>query len=191
MSNIQKPFLFSDVKSASLEVITGPMFSGKTTALLQRVNFFKENNYKVKCLKPKIDTRYSSNDIVTHNQETLPAIIISNHQDLLAIKQSHPDVIALDEIQFFDDYILDFCVEMLEQGVKIIATGLNKDYQAKPFTQTINFISIADHVEFLNGDCDLCGDISTFTYRKDDSKNQVLIGGNDLYETRCRNCYSK
>ena len=191
MSNIQKPFLFSDVKSASLEVITGPMFSGKTTALLDRVNFFRENNFKVVALKAAIDHRHSVDDIVTHNKKKIQATIIGDKADLLVFKETIPDVLVIDEIQFFGKYILGFCLKMLDEGAKVVVTGLNKDYQGKPFKQTIDFIAIADHVEFLQGTCDQCGDLSTFTYRKGNQEDQILIGGNDLYESRCRKCYFK
>lgn len=189
MPNIQKPFLFSDVKAPSLEVITGPMFSGKTTTLIDRVNTYQKEGLKVLCLKPAIDQRYSESEIVTHNKEAVEAKVVTSKEDLEVIKDSLPDVLAIDEIQFFGEYIIDFTTELLQQGVRVVVTGLNKDYQTKEFERTSQFMEKADHVEMLHGECHQCGDRSIYTYRKSSSGGQVLVGGHDLYESRCHSCY--
>jgi thymidine kinase len=172
-----------------IEVICGSMFSGKTEELIRRLKRAKIANLKVEIFKPSIDVRYDEIKIVSHDENTIHSTPIDNSQTLLLLAQD-VDVVGIDEAQFFDDEIANVCDELALRGVRVIVAGLDMDYMAKPFGQMPFLLAKADYITKLHAICVKCGNIANFTYRKIPNDDLVVLGEKDIYEPRCRICYT-
>ncbi|GMN27786.1 hypothetical protein TIFTF001_001799 [Ficus carica] len=177
----------------SVHVIMGPMFAGKTTSLLRRVNSESNNGRNVALIKSSKDTRYAVDSVVTHDGVKFPCWVLP---DLSSCKlklgqdaYDKLDVIGIDEAQFFDD-LYDFCCQAADHDGKIvILAGLDGDYLRRSFGPVLDVIPLADTVTKLTARCELCGKRAFFTLRKTDDKQTELIGGSDLYMPVCRQHY--
>ena len=181
----------------SLTTIIGPMFSGKTTELMRLHDRDVIAGKKVVLYKPKDDDRYHENKIITHagdkrdaNSFYRPNEIWENYQ----IKQ--PDAIYIDEVQFFDNGIIDVIDNILYENVDVTVSSLNRDYKGNPFkfmnstvTHIGELLARADNITLLTAVCEQCGNNATRTYRTTDNQNLIDIGGKDKYEARCPTCY--
>jgi thymidine kinase len=172
-----------------IEVICGSMFSGKTEELIRRLKRVKFANLKVEIFKPAIDIRYSEMSIVSHDTNAIQSTPIDNSQKILLMAQD-ADVIGIDEAQFFDDQLPYVCDELAYKGIRVIVAGLDMDYTGKPFGQMPFIMAKADYVTKLHAICMKCGNIANFTYRKIPSDDLVVLGEKDIYEPRCRICYT-
>lgn len=171
----------------SIEVITGPMFSGKTTLLLKRLQTAKNQGLRTVLLKPKMDTRYSNTYVVTHDNISEKCKTIESLCDIL--KYVHEvDVIGIDEVQFFSDSLLLFADEISDRGIRLIFAGLDMDYLKFPFGCMPQLMAKADDVIKLHGLCTICGKPAMYSKRISGSKQSILIG-TDEYESRCRDCW--
>ncbi len=168
-----------------IEVITGCMFSGKTEELIRRLRRAKIAKQKVKIFKPQIDTRYSEEEIVSHNSQALPSEIVNSAEEILQ-KVGDAQVIGIDEAQFFDEGIVDVCNKLADEGKRVIVAGLDQDYKGKPFEPMPQLLAIAEYITKTLAICVVCGNPADRTQRKVVSKDRVLIGASDLYEARCR-----
>lgn len=185
-------------KNLKLDIILGPMFSGKTTKLIEIMNSFDKEKIKYLAVKPQIDNRYTkeneNNYIVSHNLIKKECKIPSNLKDVLEeIKKSSEqiDYIIIDEAQFFEN-LFDFCIICLEElNINVIVTGLDGDYQRKPMGEILNLLPIANTITKLSSRCNICNQEAIFTHRISNEKNQVLIGGSDKYIPLCRFHYVK
>lgn len=174
-------------------MIVGPMFAGKTTALLRRIQSQSSNGRSVAIIKSNKDTRYGLDSIVTHDGMKLPCWALPN---LTSFKQKFGqgaydelDVIGIDEAQFFDD-LYDFCREAADiDGKTVIVAGLDGDYLRRNFGSVLNIIPLADSVTKLTARCEICGNRAFFTLRKTEEKETELIGGADVYMPVCRQHY--
>ncbi len=173
-----------------IEVICGSMFSGKTEELIRRLKRVKIANLKVEIFKPAIDTRYDEVKIISHDTNAIQSTRIDNSQTILLMAQD-VDVIGIDEAQFFDDQLPYVCDELARQGIRVIVAGLDMDYLGKPFGQMPFIMAKADYVTKLHAICVRCGNIANYSYRKIPSDDQVMLGATDIYEPRCRVCYSE
>ena len=173
-----------------IEVICGPMFSGKTEELIRRLKRAIIAKNKILVFKPKIDNRYSDNLIVSHNNNSIESIIIDNESEILNIPND-VNIIGIDEIQFFTKEIVDICIKLANQNKRVIVSGLDKDFQGKPFGIMPNILSEAEYISKLNAICNVCGDYAFFTKRISNDKEQILLGELDKYEANCRNCFYK
>ena len=168
-----------------IEVIAGCMFSGKTEELIRRLRRAMIAKQEVKIFKPKIDVRYSEKEIVSHNSQTLPSEIVENSEEILA-KAGSAQVIGIDEVQFFDNGIVDVCNKLADEGKRVIVAGLDQDYKGKPFEPMPQLLAIAEYITKTLAICVVCGNPADRTQRKIVSKDRVLVGAADLYEARCR-----
>ena len=176
--------------SGWIETVCGPMFSGKTEELINRITRVKISGKSVAILKPKTDDRYSKEYIVSHNQRKIKCIIIDKPIDIITITKDI-EVVGIDEIQFFDNSIVNICIELANNGKRVIACGLDKDYAAKPFGPIPLLLAESEYVTKLSSICIQCGDLGSFSKRITKEKNQVVLGESDKYEATCRRCYYK
>lgn len=178
----------SGERRGSIEVICGSMFSGKTEELIRRLKRARIANLRTEIFKPKIDTRYHEQQIVSHDENAILSTPIESAQSILLLA-SDVDVVGIDEAQFFDDQLPDVCDQLAYRGVRVIVAGLDMDYSAKPFGQMPFLLAKADYITKLHAICVKCGNIANYSYRKVVNPDQLLLGEKDLYEPRCRKCY--
>ena len=184
--------IFINLIISKLELIIGPMFSGKSTELIRRIRLLKVINKKVIVIKPEIDTRYLANKLTTHNFESVDSIVLAQLKDL-TIDITKYDTIIIDEGQFFND-LKEMVVCWLEEyNINIIVTGLDGDFEKNPIGQILSLIPHAEKCNKINSLCNLCNDGTEgcFSFRKVSTKNTVLIGGVDLYIPVCRAHYTE
>jgi thymidine kinase len=173
-----------------IEVICGSMFSGKTEELIRRLRRARIANLRVGIFKPQTDTRYHAENIVSHDENSIPSIPVSSAKAILE-QVSMVDVIGIDEAQFFDDELPDICDRLALLGTRVIIAGLDMDYLGKPFGQMPALLSKAEYITKLHAICMQCGNIANYSYRKTGNDELLLIGNKDFYEPRCRTCYEK
>lgn len=179
--------------SGEIHVIVGPMFAGKTTALLRRINLEGNNGRNVAIIKSSKDTRYAIDSVVTHDGVKFPCWALP---DLLSFQQKFGsdaydklDVIGIDEAQFFGD-LYDFCCKAADHDGKIVViAGLDGDYLRRSFGSVLDIVPLADTVTKLTARCELCGKRAFFTFRKTDETQTELIAGADVYMPVCRQHY--
>ena len=166
------------------------MFSGKTEELIRRLKRSIIAKKKILVFKPKIDDRYSDEYVVTHNKNSIKSISIdSNSENKILDLSKGVNTIGIDEIQFFSENIISVCIELSKKGKRVIVSGLDKDFEGKPFGIMPNLLCEAEYVTKLNAICNKCGDYAYFTKRISDDKDQVVLGEKDIYEANCRQCY--
>ena len=171
-----------------IEVITGCMFSGKTEELIRRLRRAQIAKQKVKIFKPKIDSRYSKNSIVSHNEQSLPSILIENIIEVVE-QASDAQVIGIDEAQFFNEEIVHICNKLASQGKRVIVAGLDQDYTGIPFEPIPQLLAIAEYITKQHAICVVCGNPADKTQRKTTESERVIVGAADIYEARCRKCH--
>ena len=171
-----------------IEVICGSMFSGKTEELIRRLNRAKIAKQKVEIFKPAIDTRYHVEDVVSHNATAIRSTPVSFAHDMLLLGSSC-DVVGIDEAQFFDEALVDVCVQLANNGIRVIAAGLDMDYLGKPFGPMPALMGVAEYVTKVHAVCMQCGDIASYSFRNAASEQKILLGETDSYEARCRHCF--
>ena len=185
-----------DMQEYSFELITGPMSCGKTEELLRRIRRAIIAKKKVKVISPDIDTRAHGDYIESRNGLWLDAIKVKNAAQILGVIKKDDDIIAIDELQFFDEHIIKVIAKLVETGKKVIATGLDLDFKSEPFGYMPELLCLATKVDKLSAVCMKCGcEYGTRTQRLVDGipvdKNSplIMIGGNETYEARCVKCY--
>lgn len=173
--------------SGSIEVVCGPMFSGKTEELIRRVKRAQIARQKVQIFKPTIDNRYHETEVVSHSSQSIEAVPVSSSIELLQRVFDTTRVVAIDEVQFFDTDIILVVEKLARRGVRVICAGLDQDYLGKTFGPMGELLARADHVHKIQAICTVCGAPASKTFRKNlEQKEQVLVGETDLYEARCR-----
>ncbi len=173
-----------------IEVICGSMFSGKTEELIRRLNRARIANLKVEIFKPAIDKRYHDTMVVSHDKKEIRSTPVDFANDIL-LPASDCDLVGIDEAQFFDNEIVDVAIKLANSGKRVIIAGLDMDYLAKPFIPMNDLMAVAEFVTKTHAICMKCGSIASYTYRLDDSDQQVLLGEKNIYEARCRRCYNE
>lgn len=171
-----------------IEVICGPMFSGKSEELLRRLKRADIAKRKSQLFKPECDKRYSETEVATHSGEKRICEVIEMHREEEILKAVYADteVVALDEAQFFGDYILEVALTLSRAGKRVIVAGLDMDSNGQPFGPMPNLLAVAEDITKLTAVCEACGESATHSYRKSNSKEQVLVGAASIYEARCR-----
>jgi len=171
-----------------IEVIAGCMFSGKTEELIRRLRRAQIARQNVKIFKPKIDTRYSKDYIVSHSEQSLPSLLIKEIKEIIEqSKDAH--VIGIDEAQFFSNEIVDISNELANNGKRVIVAGLDQDYRGVPFGPMPQLLAIAEYITKTLAICVVCGNPADKTQRKITSSELVVVGASDIYEARCRKCH--
>src|ERR1700735_438737 len=172
-----------------LEVITGPMFSGKSEELIRRLKRARIARQRVACFKPDIDLRYHRTSIASHSDQTHEACTVANVDRLreaLFPLIEETDVIGIDEVQFFDETIISLSVELIHLGKRVVMAGLDTTFNAEPFGPVPALMAIADEVTKLSAVCMVCGQPAIHTQRLGQSQELVVVGTAGLYEARCR-----
>ena len=173
-----------------IEVICGSMFSGKTEELIRRLNRALIARQTVEIFKPKVDARYHQEDVVSHNENTIRSTAVEFAQDILLFS-GNCEVVGIDEVQFFDEQIVDVCNALANSGKRVIVAGLDMDFKGKPFGPMPKLLSIAEYVTKVHAICVQCGNLATYSFRLQDETSTVLIGEKETYEARCRSCFNK
>jgi thymidine kinase len=173
-----------------IEVVCGSMFSGKTEELIRRLKRAKFAKQKVEIFKPQIDTRYSEEEVVSHDANSIHSTPVSSSGNIFLLS-SDVDVIGIDEAQFFDMGLPEVCKKLADQGVRVIVAGLDMDYRGVPFGPMPHLLAAAEYVTKVHAICMSCGDLAQYTHRKSESEKLVLLGEMDIYEPLCRTCYNK
>jgi len=169
-------------------VIAGCMFSGKTEELIRRLRRAKIAKQIVLVFKPKIDTRYSVDEIVSHSEQSLPSIIVETPQEILELSKD-AQVIGIDEAQFFSKEIVEVCNQLANDGKRVLVAGLDQDYRGIPFEPMPQLLAIAEYITKTLAICVVCGNPADKTQRKIISAERVVVGASDIYEARCRKCH--
>lgn len=184
------------VKDGWIEVIAGSMFAGKTEELLRRVKRMEYAKKDVIVFKPKIDNRYSDDEVVSHNNRRIKSINISKASDIYQyLSDPLPYAIAIDEVQFLDNEVIDVCEKYADKGVRVIVAGLDKDFRGEPFGVMPLLLARAEYVTKLEAICQVCGAPATRTQRLINGKPAsiddpiILVGAKEQYEARCRHCH--
>lgn len=180
---------FKGQRSGWIEVVCGPMFSGKTEELIRRLKRAKIANQKVAIYKPAKDTRYDKNNVVSHDANFLVSTVVSSSKELLTIDRDI-NVVGIDEAQFFDDELPEVVQELAMNGIRVVMSGLDMDFKGKPFGCMPALLAVAEYVTKLHAICMHCGNLATHSYRMSEEQDTVMLGETDVYEARCRTCYA-
>lgn len=186
-------------RQGRIEVVCGSMFSGKTEELIRRIKRATFARQRVVIFKPQIDTRYSEENVVSHDRNTVGSTPIATAGDIIAYMRSHSegdkgfdfDVVGIDEAQFFGMELVEVCNTLADNGVRVIIAGLDMDFQCTPFGPIPALCAVADEVTKVHAICVKCGALAYVSHRLVHDQNQVLIGEQAEYEPLCRECYKK
>ncbi len=176
----------------SLELICGSMFSGKTEELIRRIRRAVIAKQKVQVFKPAIDNRFHVQQVTSHNGIGIEAQPVAEAVDILKELKPQTTVIAIDEVQFFDDGVIKVCETLAEQGKRVICAGLDMDFRGEPFGPMPQILARAEEVSKLHAICVICGEEASRTQRLIDGRPAayddpiVLVGAAEVYEARCR-----
>ena len=179
----------------AIVVVCGSMFAGKSEELIRRARRALYAKKKVQVFKPQIDNRYDESMVVTHMGVKHEALPVKNVADLSAKIERNTQIVLIEEVQFFDDSIVDLAVELADKGKEVICAGLDQDFRREPFGPMPRLLAVADEVVKLRAICMNCGAPASHTYRQIDGKPAhrddtiILIGATESYEARCRNCF--
>lgn len=180
------------IKDGWIEVICGSMFSGKTEELLRRIKRANFAHQKIELFKPAIDVRYDQEDVVSHDATSCHSTPVNNSSEILVyVDMDNVDVVAIDEVQFFDDGVIDVCNTLANNGIRVIVAGLDMDFLGNPFGCMPKLMAIAEYVTKTHAICVKCGNLANFSHRLVANKERVLLGEKDSYEPLCRHCYTE
>ena len=184
--------MYETYNSGWIETITGSMFSGKSEELIRRLRRGIYAKQKVVVFKPAIDDRYHKEKVVSHNGNEIEAINISTAQEILNHKLEEVNVIGIDEVQFFEDDIVNIVEKLAENGHRVIVAGLDMDFRGEPFKPMPKLLAVSEHITKLQAVCSVCGSPSSRTQRLINGEPAkvddpiILVGANESYEPRCR-----
>lgn len=169
-------------------MVCGSMFSGKTEELIRRLKRAKIANQKVQIFKPRVDTRYSEESVVSHQGNSILSTPVDSARSILE-KSEGVEVVGIDEAQFFDEAIVDVVRQLAERGVRVIVAGLDMDFLGKPFGPMPALMATAEYVTKVHAICVRCGDIAHYSHRLSKSDRLVELGEEHVYEPVCRHCF--
>lgn len=172
-----------------IEVIAGSMFSGKSEELIRRLNRARIARQKVQVFKPKIDARYSDEEIASHSGQKHLSIPVATTAEMMSQIDADTQVVGIDEGQFFDEPIIDAVNKLAGEGKRVIVAGLDQDFKGTPFEPMPRLLAIAEFITKIHAICVKCGATANFTQRTVESDALVEVGAADKYEARCRKCF--
>ena len=178
-----------------IEMVSGSMYSGKSEELIRRIKRANIARMKVQVFKPLLDDRYSSTNVISHNGDQTEAVAVPDSGVLFNMVKPETEVVAVDEIQFFDMGLVEVCRRLADQGKRVIAAGLDMDFRGQPFGPTPILMAIAEYVDKLQAICIQCGNPASRTQRLLNgsparaSEPTILVGAAESYEARCRRCH--
>ncbi len=173
-----------------IEVISGSMFSGKTEELIRRLKRAKIARQKVEIFKPQIDVRFSEEEVVSHDSNTIRSTPVSSSRNI-PLMVSDVDVVGIDEAQFFDLGLVEVCNQLASQGVRVIVAGLDMDFRGNPFGPMPDLLACAEYVTKVHAICMKCGNLAQYSHRISESDKLVVLGEKDSYEPLCRECFNE
>ena len=173
-----------------IEVIAGCMFSGKTEELIRRLNRAIIAKQQVGIFKPSVDTRYKSDDIISHDNKSISSTRVHQAEEIVALA-GDCHVIGIDEAQFFDEKIVEVCIQLANSGKRVIVAGLDMDFEGKPFGPMPNLLAVAEYVTKLHAICAVSGATASFSFRLSPAKDRLMLGAKDAYEARSRYYFYK
>lgn len=179
---------FMKPDSGWIEVICGSMYSGKTEELIRRLRLARIARKRVVVFKPVLDKRYHERDIVSHNEQSHGGVPVDSADEILELV-GDAQVVGVDEAQFFDGRLVEVCEALAREGRRVIVAGLDKDWMGAPFEPMPELMAVAEFVTKNHAICVICGNPANFSQRKTLSREKVLLGAQDVYEARCRQCF--
>src|ERR1041384_249659 len=171
-----------------IEVITGGMFSGKSEELIRRIRRAEIARQRAQIFKPAIDNRFDTKRVISRDNRGLDAIVVNNTAELRSSLMFGVKVVGIDEVQFFDESIIDVCMELADASIRVIAAGLDQDYLRRPFGPMPGLLAVAEYVSKMHAVCVRCGGPAHYTQRVAGGNSQIELG-DGTYEARCRVCY--
>lgn len=169
-----------------IEVIVGCMFSGKTEELIKQIRRAEYARQKIQVFKPRIDNRYSEENIASHSRRQIPSKVVDSAEMLLAHVERSTDVVGIDEGQFFGPELTDIATTLANAGKRVIIAGLDTDWRGRPFGPMPDLMAIAEVVRKQYAICMVCGDLANRTQRLVSADGDILVGSSEAYEARCR-----
>lgn len=183
-------FLESANQKGWIEVICGSMFSGKTEELIRRLKRAEFARQRIEIFKPRIDVRYSVEQVVSHDASSIRSTAVDSAQNIL-LMTADVDVVGIDEAQFFDDGLVAVCKQLADNGVRVIIAGLDTDFTGKPFGPMPALMATAEYVTKVHAICVRCGNLAHHSHRLTDDEKLVVLGEKEAYEPICRHCFNK
>jgi thymidine kinase len=174
-----------------VEVVCGPMFSGKTQELIRRLRLAVIARQKVQTFNSKLDVRYGRNHIISHDKVKIPSKPVKTAREILEYVEDDTQVVGIDEVQFLDGDIVEVCQRLADQGRRVIVGGLDQDYKGVPFDATSKLMAVAEFVTKNLAICVVCGNPANRSQRLSHNRKRISVGAADKYEARCRRCFEK
>jgi thymidine kinase len=175
--------------SGWIEVVTGSMFSGKSEELIRRIRRAQIAKQKVQLFKPRVDTRFAGDSIVSHSDMRMPSEVVGSSAEILQGVRADTEVVGIDEGQFFDARLVEVANVLADRGIRVIVAGLDQDYMGRPFEPMPQLIAVAEYVDKTLAICMQCGAPANRTQRLGSATDRVVVGGAAEYEARCRRCF--
>ena len=173
-----------------IEVITGSMFSGKTEELIRRLNRARIARLRVEIFKPKMEVRYSEEEVVSHDENSIHSTPVESASNILLLA-SDVDVVGVDEAQFFDKGLVEVCNILANKGMRVIVAGLDMDFRGEPFGPIPGLVATAEYVTKVHAICVRCGSLANYSHRTSDEEQLVVLGETNNYEPLCRKCFTE
>jgi len=175
-----------------IEVICGSMFSGKTEELIRRIRRARFANQEIEIFKPSIDVRYDANEVVSHDKTAMRTTSVNNASEILFyVNWETVEVVGIDEVQFFDEGIVEVCNKLADNGIRVIVAGLDMDYLGNPFGAMPQLLAVAEFVTKIQAICTRCGNLAYLSHRLVTNDKQVLLGEKETYQPICRHCFNE
>ena len=172
-----------------IEVVVGPMFSGKSEELIRRLRRAEIARQRVQIFKPSIDSRYAANEITSHSGLGIPSDNVTKASEVLEKLAPRTEVVGIDEAQFLGEEIVDVCTKLANLGKRVIVAGLDTDYRGRPFEPMPRLLAVAEEITKLLAICVRCGNPAVHTQRLVESEDLIVVGAMGAYEARCRRCF--
>jgi thymidine kinase len=172
-----------------IEVVVGPMFSGKSEELIRRLRRAEIARQRVQIFKPVIDQRYAKNGIVSHSGLEIASELVQQGAEILDKVAPRTEVVGVDEAQFLGDSVVEACVKLADLGKRVIVAGLDTDFMGRPFEPMPRLLAVAEEITKLLAICMHCGNPAVHTQRLFASEDLIVVGAGGMYEARCRRCF--
>jgi thymidine kinase len=189
--------MYSHPHGGWIELICGSMFSGKTEELLRRIRRAEIARRKIQVFKPRVDSRYGLERVASHDGVARDdAHVVATAHEIVPLIEDDTEVVAIDEVQFFDWAIADVCTVLADRGKRLILAGLDQDFRGEPFGPMPLLMALAERVDKFQAICVVCGAAASRTQRLIDGRPAryddpiILVGGSESYEARCRDCHA-
>ncbi|MGB9433655.1 MAG: thymidine kinase [Candidatus Acidiferrum sp.] len=172
-----------------IEVVVGPMFSGKSEELIRRLRRAEIARQRVQIFKPSIDSRFAANEIVSHSGLGIPSDNVTKASEILEKLQPRTEVVGIDEAQFLGEELVEVCTKLANLGKRVIVAGLDTDFRGRPFEPMPRLLAVAEEITKLLAICVRCGNPAVHTQRMVENEELIVVGASGAYEARCRRCF--